>query len=87
MNINITQGYLWRSLKNRITKNMYNMDTRDRIKVAFHPLETVGSIFSQLLYQTPLQYHSKLVYKIPCNDCNQTYIGMIKDHTNQHARD
>ena len=48
------------------------------VKVAQKPLLTLNHIFAKPKDSVPKEQKSNAIYSIPCNDCNQEYIGHTK---------
>ena len=60
------------------------------VKVAMKPVKTIGNILTST--KDPIAEHgkSRLVYKIPCADCEFVYVGQtkrdLKSHVAEHKR-
>ena len=48
------------------------------VKVAQKPFLTLNHIFAKPKDPVPKEQKSDAIYSIPCNDCNQEYIGQTK---------
>ena len=48
------------------------------VKVAQKPFLTLNDIFTKPKDPVPKEQKSNAIYPIPCNDCNQEYIGQTK---------
>ncbi|XP_060537265.1 uncharacterized protein LOC132708734 [Cylas formicarius] len=61
------------------------------IKIAYKQTKTLGSVFSKLKDKDEVQKNSEVIYSIPCNQCDQVYIGqtsrVLKDRITSHKSD
>ena len=61
------------------------------LKIALKNNITVRNLFTPLKDKTPLLLQSNVVYSIPCNDCNEVYIGQtsrtLKARITSHKSD
>lgn len=61
------------------------------LKIANRSVLTLNSLHSKLKDKTPLTLRSNVVYRIPCKNCNKSYIGQtsrpIKDRISLHKSD
>lgn len=48
------------------------------LRIAKKTVLTVNSLFTKLKDKTPINLQNNVVYKIPCNNCQQIYIGQTK---------
>ena len=48
------------------------------VKIAKKSVFTINNFFSKLKDKTPLLSKNNIVYKIPCNNCESSYIGQTK---------
>lgn len=49
------------------------------VKLAYRTIKTTKSLLKPVKDPIPKIQHSQIIYSIPCNDCNKTYIGMTKN--------
>ncbi|GAB0087174.1 uncharacterized protein DMENIID0001_014530 [Sergentomyia squamirostris] len=61
------------------------------VQVCFRPINQVRRVFTKLKDPIPMELRSRVVYEIPCKDCNKVYIGTTNQHLKtrirQHERD
>ena len=56
------------------------------VKVAQKPFLTLNHIFAKPKDPVPKEQQSDAIYSIPCNDCNQEYIGHTKRQFGTHLK-
>lgn len=49
------------------------------VKLAYRTIKITKSLLKAVKDPIPKIQHSQIIYSIPCNDCNKTYIGMTKN--------
>ena len=57
------------------------------VKVAQKPFLTLNLIFAKPKDPVPKEQNSDAIYSIPCNDCNQEYIGQTKRQFGSRLRE
>ena len=74
-----------------ITERLKRLLKNHQIKVATKPLRTVGNMLPSLKYKINKFDQRGVVYKIPCLDCTDVYIGetgrSFKTRRKEHQRD
>lgn len=54
---------------------MATLSTVPNLRIALRNIKTVRDLYTPLKDRTPVTQRSGVVYSIPCNDCDQVYIG------------
>src|SRR3978361_810110 len=65
-----------RNLTSQISK-VFN-EERATLKIAKKTVFKVNNLFTKLKDKTPIDLQNNVVYRIPCDNCQQIYIGQTK---------
>lgn len=62
--------------------------TNENTTIVYYYKKTLGKLFNSMKDPLKLEYSSEIVYKIPCKNCNKSYIGQtkqnLKNRINEH---
>ena len=74
------QEFYERNIKNihGVTEPIKRILCSYNVKAAQKPFLTLNHIFATPKDPVPKEQKSDAIYSIPCNDCNQEYIGQTK---------
>ena len=53
------------------------------VQPVVRPMRTLKRKLMRVKIRTPEQQQTGLVYKIPCKDCSQVYVGETRGHESQ----
>lgn len=75
------------SLSERLKKALSKYD----LTISCKSNNTIGNIYSRMKYTVPKGKKSKVIYKVKCDQCDVTYVGMtkqkLKDRMSKHKSD
>ena len=63
-----------------VTETIKKILNSPNVKVAQKPFQTLGHIFAKPKDPVTKEQRTDAIYSIPCNDCDNEYIGQTKRH-------
>ena len=70
------------SIRQTIKKLLRKVD----IRIAFYPLLKISSLYANLKQKRSIGDLSSVIYRIPCRDCEKTYVGTTKNKLSQRLK-
>ena len=67
----------------QIISRLKNVFESDQFKLAYYNYHPIKTFFSRIKDKTKIEFKSKVIYSIPCKDCNQVYVGQTANWLKQ----